>query len=106
MPAKKKAEAEPKVKEEVREEIRETEAGREGVSFKAIKIETIDFGKNKFLEISRKEAVTAEGANEFINISRGFYTKDTKSKRFTSSVAMPMDKGLVEKVAKALKDVL
>lgn len=78
------------------------------VRFDTIKAEEIRFGANdkNFVEIARKKAVseTPEGTteNEFISVSRGYYTPDGQ-KRFKNSVAVPVDQA--KAVAEALKKV-
>ena len=78
------------------------------VRFDTIKAEEVRFGANdkNFVEIARKKAVseTPEGAteNEFVSISRGYYTPDGQ-KRFRNSVAIPPDKAA--EVADVLKKV-
>jgi hypothetical protein len=62
--------------------------GGGNVEFQTIKAEEIKFGKNNFLEIARKKAITQEGENEFLAISRGFFLPDG-SKRFKKSIALP-----------------
>ena len=75
----------------------------ENVQFEAINTKEIKFGRNNFLEIARKKAVTEEGENHFISISRGFYTQDNQ-KRFRNSIAFPPEEA--ENVLNALKEVL
>ncbi len=74
------------------------------VEFKILKAEEIKFGKNNFLEIARKKAITDEGENEFISISRGFYLPDG-TKRFKRSIAIPIDKEIKEAIAKKIKEM-
>ena len=74
------------------------------VEFQTIKAEEVKFGKNNFLEIARKKAVTEEGDNEFISLSRGFYLPDG-SKRFKRNIAIPDDPQIREFVAKHIKDM-
>ena len=74
----------------------------ESVQFEAIKTEEIKFGRNNFLEIAKKKAVTEEGVNEFISVSRGFYTQDNQ-KRFRNSIAFPPSE--LEAVLRALQSV-
>jgi len=45
----------------------------EELRFESVKQETIDFGANNFLEISRNRVVSDRGENEFISLKRGFY---------------------------------
>jgi len=72
------------------------------VEFETVKAEEIAFGKNNFIEISRKKAVTEEGENEFISISRGYYLPDG-SKRWKASIALPGEKDKLGKIADFIK---
>ncbi|MCK5332955.1 MAG: hypothetical protein KAJ24_00440, partial [Candidatus Aenigmarchaeota archaeon] len=74
------------------------------VDFQTVKSEEIAFGNNNFLEIARKKAVTESGENEFISISRGFYTPE-KEKRFKKSIAVPVEKEVVDAVIEAMKKI-
>lgn len=74
------------------------------VEFQTVKAEEVKFGKNNFLEIARKKAVTDEGDNEFISLSRGFYLPDG-SKRFKRNIAIPDDSQIREFVAKHIKEM-
>ncbi|MBI2674826.1 MAG: hypothetical protein HYX24_00070 [Candidatus Aenigmarchaeota archaeon] len=81
------------------------EKTEEKVEFQVIKAEEIKFGRNNFFEIARKKAVTPDGENEFISVSRGFYLPDG-SKRFKGkSIAIPNDKEIKEAVAKKIKEI-
>jgi len=74
----------------------------ENVQFETVKQEEIKFGKNNFLEIARKKAISDEGENEFISISRGFFLPDG-SKRFKKSLAIPDSDEIKEFIAKNIK---
>ncbi len=74
------------------------------VEFQTVKAEEVKFGKNNFLEIARKKAVTEEGDNEFISLSRGFYLPDG-SKRFKRNIAIPDDPQIREFVSKQIKEM-
>lgn len=73
------------------------------VEFQTVKAEEIKFGKNNFIEIARKKAVTDEGDNEFIAISRGFFLPDG-TKRFKKSLAIPDEKEIKSFVAKKIAE--
>jgi len=73
------------------------------VQFETIKAEETKFGKNNFLEIARKKAVTQDGENEFLAISRGFFLPDG-TKKFKKSLAIPDNKEIVDFVASRLKE--
>jgi len=76
----------------------------EEVEFKTVKAEEVKFGKNNFLEVARKEAVTKEGNTQFIAISRGFFSADG-TKRFKKSITIPDEKEIKEFVSKHIKDM-
>ncbi|MFO7872150.1 MAG: hypothetical protein R6U26_00735 [Candidatus Undinarchaeales archaeon] len=60
------------------------------VKFETLKAEIVDFGNNNFIEVARKKAITSDGSNEFLAVSRGFYAPDG-SKRFKKSFTIPDD---------------
>lgn len=74
------------------------------VEFETIKAKEVKFGKNNFIEVSRRRAVTPVGENEFIAISRGFYLSDG-SKRWRASIALPTEKDKLEEIAKLIKSL-
>jgi hypothetical protein len=74
----------------------------ENVEYKILKSEDVKFGKNNFIEISRKKAVTEDGEAEFISVSRGFVSRDGQ-KRYKQSVTLPNSKEVLEAIAKALE---
>lgn len=71
------------------------------VRFETIKSEELKFGNNNFLEVARKKAITDEGENEFISLSKGFFLPDG-SKRFRQNFSLPLDKEVVDFVAKQI----
>ena len=72
------------------------------VEFKTLKSKEVKFGKNSFIEISKRKVVTPVGENEFIAVSRGYYLPD-KTKRWRASIALPTDKKKREEIAKIIK---
>ena len=54
--------------------------------------------------MARKVAISDEGENEFISVSRGFFNEEGE-KRYSKgkNIALPSDKDLLEKVADLLK---
>ncbi|MCK5321668.1 MAG: hypothetical protein KAJ47_00195 [Candidatus Aenigmarchaeota archaeon] len=75
----------------------------EEVNFETIESTDVNFGTRNFLEIAKKQAVTDDGINTFMSISRGFYGKDEGDKRFRTSIAFPDDKEVVDAVIEALQ---
>ena len=74
------------------------------VEFETVTAEEIKFGKNNFIEIARKKAVSGNEEREFVSISRGYYLPDG-SKRWKSSITLPDEKDKRDKIAKFLKDI-
>jgi len=74
------------------------------VEFETVKAEEVKFGKNNFIEVARKKAVSDNEEREFVSISRGYYLPDG-SKRWKASITLPDEKERREKIAKLLKDL-
>jgi hypothetical protein len=74
------------------------------VEYETVKSKEIKFGKNSFIEISKRKVKTPIGENEFIAISRGYYLPD-KSKRWRASIALPSEKDKREKIAELIKSI-
>jgi hypothetical protein len=72
------------------------------VEFETLKSKEIKFGKNSFIEISKRKVKTPVGENEFIAISRGYYLPDN-TKRWRASIALPPEKEKREKIAEIIK---
>lgn len=60
------------------------------VRFETLSAEKIPFGKNNFLEVARKKAITDEGDSEFISVSRGYFLPDG-SEKYKKSITIPDD---------------
>ena len=75
------------------------------VEFENIKTEEIKFGNNNFIEVARKKAITPENENEFISVSKGFFTPDGQ-RRYKRSFALPIDAEVVEFVSNKIKEML
>ena len=73
------------------------------VEFETIKSKEIKFGKNSFIEISKRKVKTPIGENEFIALSRGYYLPD-KSKRWRASIALPNEKDKRQEIAELIKN--
>jgi hypothetical protein len=74
------------------------------VEFKTLKSKEIKFGKNSFIEISKRRVITPVGENNFVAISRGYYLPDN-TKRWRSSIALPNEKEKREQIAKLIKSL-
>lgn len=62
--------------------------GKNKVNFDTVSAEKVNFGRNNFIEIARRKAVTEDGENEFISISRGYYLGDEREV-FKKSLTIP-----------------
>lgn len=71
------------------------------VEFETLKAEEIKFGRNNFIEVSRKKVITPNGENEFIAISRGYYLPDN-SKRWRTSITLPNEKEKLKKISELI----
>jgi hypothetical protein len=72
------------------------------VEFETIKSKEIKFGKNSFIEISKRKVKTPVGENEFIALSRGYYLPDN-TKRWRASIALPNEKDKREQIAELIR---
>jgi len=72
------------------------------VEFKTLKSKEVKFGKNSFIEISKRRVITPVGENEFIALSRGYYLPD-ETKRWRASIALPNEKDKRAKIAEIIK---
>ncbi|HEC76599.1 MAG TPA: hypothetical protein ENI53_00255 [Thermoplasmatales archaeon] len=74
------------------------------VEYEIIEAKEIKFGRNNFIEVARKKAISEEGENEFISISRGYYLEDG-SKKWKASIALPMDQEKRDEIADLIKNL-
>ncbi|UCH71687.1 MAG: hypothetical protein JSW62_04625 [Thermoplasmatales archaeon] len=74
------------------------------VEFETLKAKEVTFGKNSFIEISRRKVISNSGENKFLAISRGYYLPDG-TKRWRKSIALPGEKEKREEIAKLIKSL-
>ena len=74
------------------------------VKFETIKAEKKAFGRNNFLEVARKKAITEEGENEFISVSRGYFLPDG-TERFKKSLTIPDEDEMKNFVSEMIKSL-
>ena len=72
--------------------------------FETVRAEEIKFGRNNFIEVARKKAVSDNDEREFVSISRGYYLPDG-SKRWKSSITLPVEKEKIGEIAELLKKI-
>ncbi|HDS58817.1 MAG TPA: hypothetical protein ENN54_00765 [Thermoplasmatales archaeon] len=74
------------------------------VEYETIESAEIKFGRNNFIEVARKKAVSEEGENMFVSISRGYYLEDG-SKKWKASIALPTEQDKREEIAELIKTI-
>ena len=72
------------------------------MEYQTIVSEYVDYGRNKFLEISKKR-VMPDGTI-FLNISKGFYTPEGE-KRYQRGIGFPDEKSIVESLIEKLDTI-
>jgi len=75
------------------------------VDFETIEATEVKFGNNNFIEVGKKKAVTEEGENEFVSLSRGFFTQDGQ-KRYKKNFAIPNDAEVLNQIVEALQKLV
>ena len=75
------------------------------VEFETVESTEVKFGNNNFIEVGKKKAVTEEGENEFISLSRGFFTPDDQ-KRYKKNFALPNDAEVLKQIIEALQNLM
>jgi len=87
---------------------------REKVNYETIKSETMDFGRNNFIEISLTRAVADSGENVFISLAKGYYPRELelpppgeekREKRYKRNFTFPDDPEVREFLIKKLKEL-
>ncbi len=74
------------------------------VSFETLKAEKKEFGRNNYLEVARKKAITDDGEKEYISLSRGYFLPDG-SERFKKSLTIPDDPEIKKFVAESIMEM-
>jgi hypothetical protein len=74
------------------------------VEYETIKAKEVKFGRNNFIEVSRKKVIGEMGENEFISIARGFYLADGE-KGWKASVTLPVEQDKRDKIADLIKKI-
>ena len=72
------------------------------VEFETIEAEEIKFGRNNFIEVSRKKVMTDGNEVEFVSIARGFYLNDGE-KGWKASITLPAEKDKRVQIANLIK---
>lgn len=75
------------------------------VEFETLKDEEIQFGSNDFIQVARKKAISGDGENEFLSLTRGYFTDDG-DRRYKSNFSIPLDGEVVEFITEQLPEML
>lgn len=73
------------------------------MEYETIVSEYVDYGRNKFLEVSKKKVLPENTI--FLNISKGYYTPEGE-KRYQRGIGFPNEKEIVESLIKKLQIIL
>jgi hypothetical protein len=73
------------------------------MEYETILSEYVDYGRNKFIEISKKKVVPENAV--FLNISKGYYTPDG-SKRYQRGIGFPPEEEIVNGLIEKLQAVM
>ncbi|VVB51104.1 Uncharacterised protein [uncultured archaeon] len=72
------------------------------MEYETLKCEYIEYGRNKFIEVSRKKAMPDE--NEFLNISKGYYRPDGE-RRYNRGIGFPVNEEIVKSLIEKIQQV-
>ncbi len=72
------------------------------VDFETVEGTEVRFGNNDFIEVSRKKAISEEGENVFLSLSRGFFGDDDE-RIWKKNFSIPDDDEVLDEIIEALK---
>lgn len=75
------------------------------VEFETVTSEDVYFGDEEFIEVAVKRAVSEEGTDQFISLSRG-YVDEEGGKRYKSNFSIPRDAEVVAAIMDALPEMM
>jgi len=73
------------------------------MEYETISSEYVDYGNNKFIEVSRKR-VLPDGA-EFLNLSKGYYAPNGE-KRYQKAFGFPIEEAIIKSLIERLQNVI
>lgn len=74
------------------------------VKFEDVKSTEIKFGKNDFIQVARKKAISDDGENVFLSLSRGFFGEGDE-RIWKKNFSIPDNPDVLDKIIKALQDL-
>lgn len=84
--------------------MEEKKEKKRSVEFITISADKVDFGRNNFIEVARKKAVSEDGDNEFISLTRGYYLPDG-TERFKKSITIPDQEDVKDFIVDKIKSI-
>ncbi len=74
------------------------------VDFETVKGTEVKFGKNDFIQVARKKAISEDGENFFLSLSRGFFGDDDE-RIWKKNFSIPDDQEVLDKIIEALEEL-
>jgi hypothetical protein len=79
------------------------------MEYETILSEYVNYGRNKFIEISKKRVKPEDGSKPenafFVNISKGYYAPDGE-KRYQRGIGFPPEEAIVNSLIEKLQNVM
>lgn len=72
------------------------------VDFEEVEGSEITFGNNDFIQVSRKKAISEDGENLFLSLSRGFFG-DESERIWKKNFSIPDDPEVLDEIIEALE---
>ena len=73
------------------------------MEYETITSEYVDYGRNKFIELSKKRVLPDNAV--FLNISKGYYTPEGE-KRYQRGIGFPPEEDIVNGIIEKLQSVM
>ncbi len=70
------------------------------MKFETLTTYYVDYGRNKFLELSKKKTVS--GGAKFVNISKGYYT-NSGERRYQRGIGFPLAGDVISQIIEKLE---
>jgi hypothetical protein len=73
------------------------------MEYETLLCEYVDYGRNKFIEVSKKRAISENAV--FLNISKGYYTPDGR-KQYRGGIGFPPEDAIVSGLIEKLQSMM
>ena len=74
------------------------------VDFETLEGTEVEFGNNDFIQVARKKAISEDGENVFLSLSRGFFGEDGE-RVWKKNFSIPDDDEVLDEIIEALKEL-